>query len=631
MLPPADPSPADDAGTPPRWARWWPLLVVVAGLPLVVLVVALAQRTWYPTGDLAQAELRMRSLPSHPPLVGAAGRITDAAGRQGNHPGPLMFWVTWPLYALLGRSSWAFEAATTLVNLAWLATSVWLVRKAAGVAVAAGYVAVALVLVGGFGLDGLSQPWNPWVALLPFTVLLVTTWNALDGWRWAPVVAVASGSYAIQGHVGYAPVAAPLVLASVVAPIWLARRRARRPEPGTSGDDGQVTVRLRYREAPSWVLPTASALLLGVTAWSGPIVDAVRNDPSNAQKLASNFGSPSEDPVGVVEGAKLLLRTAAPLGAWVTGGLDLHASIVPGLALLLAWAAVAAVVARRGDQPALVRLDLVLAASLAFGLFATSRIFGAAYLYVFRWAVVLAGLVVFTLLWGVATLLPRPAPGLTRRLGAAAVALLVLGSVATAVRVSRQEIPYDYSWKAEEVLAPRTAAALQPGTRYLVDWEDPVYLGGVGFGLLLDLERRGFDVGSPAPTATAVEPRRVRCPGGYDAVLTAVTGPLAIAAWKAKPDARVLAESGPSDPGFDYQATFDELQRTLAAEGTDLDPAQLERSLTLVVLSPAAPAAAHRLASRLVSEGVPTAVFLQDPAPVAGPVAHTVANEPCWK
>ncbi|CAN5673528.1 hypothetical protein BH10ACT1_BH10ACT1_13940 [soil metagenome] len=619
MPQPPDPDPVDVEGDGLGGWRWWPLLLVAAGLPLLVLVASLAQRTWYPTGDLAQAELRMRSLPSHPPLVGAAGRINDAAGRQGSHPGPLMFWVAWPVYAILGRSAWALEAAVALVNLAWLSTSVWLVRRTGGPRVAATYVGVALLMVGGFGLDGLSQPWNPWVALLPFAVLVLTAWAALDGWRWAPVLGVASGSFAIQAHVGYAPVAAPLVLASIVAPIWISLK-------GSPSAGAETTPRGGSR-AP-WLLPTAAATLLGAAAWSGPVVDAWTRDPSNAQKLASNFGSPSEDPVGIAEGARLLLRTAAPFGAWLTGRLDLDAGVLPGLALLVAWAVVALLVGRSGRRPALVRLDAVIAGSLLFALFATSRIFGVAYLYVFRWATVLVALVVFTLIWGVATLVPRPPPRWTRGLLGLGLGLLVIGSVATSIRVADEGIPYDYSWRAEQVLAPKTAAALRPDTRYLVDWDDPVYLGGLGFGLLLDLERRGFDVGSPAMASTAIEPRRVRCPGSYDAVVTAVTGPVAIARWDAKPDARKVAESGPSDPTFDYDRTFAELGRAL---GGTQDPGQLERSLTLVVLNPAAPARAHRLASRLVTEGVPSAVFVQDPAPDPGPVARTVANEPCWK
>ncbi|MFN8017787.1 MAG: hypothetical protein U0P45_06660 [Acidimicrobiales bacterium] len=135
---------ADDRPTDRRWL----LVLLVVLLPVLVLIGVLAQRTWYPTGDQAQAELRMRSLPSHPPLVGAAGRIQDEQRRQGNHPGPLMFWATWPLYALLGRSSWAFEAATALVNVLWLGISVWLVKRRAGMGACAWYGITALLLIG---------------------------------------------------------------------------------------------------------------------------------------------------------------------------------------------------------------------------------------------------------------------------------------------------------------------------------------------------------------------------------------------------------------------------------------------------------------------------------------------------
>lgn len=608
------------------------LLVALTGLPILVLVVALAQRTWYPTGDLAQAELRMRSLPGHPPLLGAAGRIVDDAGRQGNHPGPLMFWVTWPLYALLGRSAWAFETATAVVNLAWLSVAVWLVRWRSGLGVAAWFAGVALVLVGGFGLDALSQPWNPWVALFPFAVLVLATWRALDGWRWAPPLAVAAGSYAIQGHVGYAPIALPLVAAALAAPAVVAWRASRtttapataEPEPDRASAGAADAGR---RSIP--ILPgLAVAVVVGALAWSGPLVDLITNDPSNVSKLLDNFASPSEDPVGLGEGARLLLRSFAPFGAWVTGDLDPGASILPGLALVVAWAAVAATVAWRRASPSLARLDAVLAVTTLFGVFALSRIFGATYLYVFRWATVLVALLVFTLGWGLALLVPLPAPASVRRLAGGGLAVLLVLSVATAVRVAGQDRPYGSSGRMASQLAPEVAGAIDPGQRYLVDWEDPVYLGGIGTGLLLALERDGFDVGALPINRAAVEPHRVRCPGGYDAVLTVVSGSLAIQRWQARPDARMLAEAIRPAGSLPYDRSFEELRRRLAADGTDLTPEQLEATIALVVLSPDRDPATIALAGRLVDDGVPTAVFLQDPAPPLV-LDDTPLNEAC--
>src|SRR5690606_6729132 len=108
----------------------------------------------------------------------------------------------WPFYVVLGRSAWAFEAAAALVNLTWLTLSIWLVHRRAGVSVAAWYSLTTLVLIGGYGLDGLTQPWNPWMALIPFAVTILAAWWAVEGSRWTPALAVFSGSFAIQSHLG---------------------------------------------------------------------------------------------------------------------------------------------------------------------------------------------------------------------------------------------------------------------------------------------------------------------------------------------------------------------------------------------------------------------------------------------
>src|SRR5690606_29764414 len=153
---------------------------------------------------------------------------------------------------------------------------------------------------------------------------------------------------------------------------------------------------------------------------------------------------------------------------------------------------------------------------------AVSRVFGALYLYTFRWIAPIVALMVFTAVWGLATLLPPPSRTAAHRLRIAAVVVLVALGAVTAVRLVRQEIPYDQSWRAEAVLARQVAEELDPDLRYLVQWDDPAYLGGIGFGLILDMERRGFEVGGRPRYDAAIEPQRVMCPGGYDAVITVV-------------------------------------------------------------------------------------------------------------
>src|SRR5699024_7612499 len=142
-------------------------------------------------------------IPHNIPLLGTAGRIADEAGRQGNHPGPLMFWAMWPFYLIFGRSAWAFQTAAIAVNLYWTTAAIWLAGMRMRFRPLLVLAAVLLALLLGFGLDAISQPWNPWMALYPFLALVFATWATVLGVRWAPVVAVVAGSFSVQSHVGY--------------------------------------------------------------------------------------------------------------------------------------------------------------------------------------------------------------------------------------------------------------------------------------------------------------------------------------------------------------------------------------------------------------------------------------------
>ncbi|HMJ78838.1 MAG TPA: hypothetical protein VK507_22835 [Iamia sp.] len=573
-------------------------------LPVLVLVVALAQRTWYPTGDQAQAELRMLSLPGDVPLVGAAGRIIADDGTQGNHPGPLMFWATWPLYRLLGGSSWAFEAATALVNGAGLVASVALVARRIGRGTTLWYGAVTLVLVGGYGLDVLSQPWNPWVALVPFTLLVLATWSVLDGARWPLVLGVAAASYALQGHVGYAPLVPPLVLMGAVALVVRERPRGR-------ADLGPALRRLA---------PLPVAVVVGLALWSGPIVDLVRHDPSNVDILLEHFGDPDEEVIGVGNGVEAVLQASNPVGPWVAASTGVRGSILPGLVFVVAWAAVAVAVAVRRLDVTLTRLNAVVGLALVVGTVAVSRVFGALFLYTFRWIVALVALEVFTLGWGLVVLVrarrassPVVVPSGLRVAALGAVAVL---SVATAVRVSSQEIPYENSWRTEAELSRQTVAAVGDGT-YLVRWEDPVYLGGLAFGLVLGLEREGITAGVDPTYRAAVEPHRVMCPGDYDGVLTVVTGLGGIEAWRSQPRSREVAYADIRTPA--ERAAGDRDREQLAAALAVADPAEVDGLLSTIVLDPRQPAEVVDIAGRIVDAGVPSAVFETTPDPADAP------------
>ena len=99
------------AGRP--WITSWrivPLLTLVVSVPLLVSLIALTRRHWYPVLDLAMTEFRVRDVGGrHTPLIGLPGRIGNFP-EQGSHPGPLSFYLLAPTYRLLGSTSWALAS-----------------------------------------------------------------------------------------------------------------------------------------------------------------------------------------------------------------------------------------------------------------------------------------------------------------------------------------------------------------------------------------------------------------------------------------------------------------------------------------------------------------------------------------
>ena len=601
---------------PARSRREVAVAAALVLVPLAITVVVLAFRHWYPTGDLAQAELRLRSFPSHPPLVGAAGRIVSDAGVQGNHPGPAFFWAAYPFYLVLGRSAWASEAAVAILGAAWVTTALWLVRRVAGTAVMAGVAVTFAVLLGGYGLDAGTQLWNPWMALWPFTVLVVAVWAALTGRRTLPL-AVAAASVAVQAHAGYAVVAPALglsAIAGVVAQLWWARRGA--DGDSSFGDLGAMTPR-------SFGVDVVVAAVVGALMWSPPVVDQFTHDPGNLTILWQHFTSPDEAVLGMGQAARITLRLLDPFGQWITGGLFIEGSLWLGLAMVLAWLA-SMVLAWRRRWWDVVRLDVVVGVAVAVSALSISRAFGVVVLYLFRWVVGLTAMMIVATLWPVVRELwarfgERADGSKVRRvatIGAVGV-LVALGGLNTARMVST-EIPYQNSWAQMPELINPIVGALDPEATYDVRWEDPLNLGGLGFGTILELERRGFHVGAPPQFSAAVEPHRVIQPGQADAELWVVTGSRT-KAWRATAGVEELASFDPRNAAQRAETARlkSEVADELGAAGIDYDP---DAPVAVYLFGTQdIPKATFNKLTRLTELGEETAVFRAPPGTLPAP------------
>jgi len=524
-------------------------VVVLVVAPLGVAAVVTAARGWTPVGELAQAELRMRGFWSDPPLVGSVARL-QVDGRTTSHPGPLAFWLMAPLYAL-GRSAVALSTAQAVLAAAWVGAALVLAGRRGGLALQVAVGVTTLLVVRALGAEIAVQPWNPWLAVPPFLCLLVATWATLDGDDVAHPVAVLAASVVVQAHLGYLPLAVPLAAAATVAVAGRARTSSA---------------------ARRWV---GLGLGVGVLAWLAPVVQQLTGSPGNLGELWRAYGGPGEPAAGPATALRVAGGTLDLGGPWWIGTSVAPEQWSPGVgtaAFLGAWGA-AVVVAVRRRRWVEVRLHAVLAATAALGLATTAAVRGEVHDYLVPWWPVLASVVVAATAWSLVggARAAAAAPGAVRspRVAlAVAGAVLVTTGVVVMADLSDPPTPSGPLAATTASLSEQVAGAVRPDAVYQVRWEDPVAFGGIGYGLVLDLDRRGVRAGVLPVHRAAATDRFVVADDRADQALVVVTGPR-VAVWAATPGAREVARVDPRTAA-DRRAWEDrrrDLRRRLAAVG----------------------------------------------------------------
>jgi hypothetical protein len=593
---------------------------LVLSVPMVVMAVALLGKGWNPVLDLAMTEFRVRDVGgSHSPLIGLPGRI----GRfpdQGSHPGPASFYLLAVVYRVLGSTAWGLLVAMIVLNIVAIGLLLWIAGRRGGtplVLVAA--VAVA-VLQRGYGTEVLEQPWNPYLPVLFWAVVLLAVWSVLVGDTVLLVVVAGSGSLCAQTHVPYLPLSLGMTAVAFAGAGW---QWWRQPDQ-----------RPRVVRASVWSVAVAGVM------WLPVLIDQLKNDPGNVRMLVRHFSSPPADEpvVGLGEGVRLVLRhldvvRVARLALhgdeyFVRAGYRLDGGVAVGIAVLALWAA-SVVLAWRLRHRALMALHTVVAASLLFASASISRIFGKVWYYLTLW---LWGTTVLLVVATLATVVVwwrqrHAASGSQTRarspIGAMLLALVGAASVAAfTVDAARADVPEAHLSDTLAALVPQTVAALEAdvggsaGTygRYTVTYADSYYFGSQSYGLVSELERRGFDVGMPNTWRVPVTAHRVVLEIDATTQLRLVTGRY-IDEVAALPDAVQVAFHDPRTPAdiARGEQLAQQVRTSLIAAGLEELVPMIDDNLFGLQLDPRVPADVQEMVDELLRLGVPTAVFVLPP------------------
>lgn len=516
-------------------------IAVLASAPIVGAAIAVAGDDWIPTSDDALIALATRDVGRHTPTFGVYSRFGF------HHPGPALFVTLAPAYRLLGPEGLPIGAA--LVASVSLAGAAWLLWRRGGDVLGLAGTAVLALLARSLAAE-IVDPWNPWISLLPFALLIVAAWSVVCGERWALPVTLGAASWLVQVHLGYAPMAGALSVVAVGAAVYWARRRRRDPVRWMGTDAG-------------WRWPAVVALVVVGAAWFWPLAGELADEPGNLEQIVQSFRNPTEEPAGLGKAVGQVARGTGMASGWLTGVDDIDPFLgelypAPVWYLLVPLAASAAAAGlgiarlRRRETgqhhvllPEALAGQAVVWGTVVVSLVAVSRIAGPTYHYLLRWQWVLAALIWLTAGWTLYVTFAvggcgPPPDGPRRRLlvgvlGAAA----IVSSLAMGVAVARVDLPD--AVKADAILAvlgPTLDAVADRGP-VLVGFEGSTF-GEYHSGLVAALEERGLEVWVPDARALEFGGRRTqqgRTPGatvvivtgeGIDARLANGEDPLAI-------------------------------------------------------------------------------------------------------
>jgi hypothetical protein len=479
-------APAGDEPRPRFDDRFVGLIALALTLaPFVVAAIALLVTVggdYYPVSDHALTELQVRSVGRDEVLVGLYSR------GDWNHPGPAAFYLMAPFYWVTGGMSASMNVAALAINGAAVAGMAIVARRRGGLPLMLLTLIACGLLMRMLGADFLQDPWNCFVTTLPFGLLIYLSWAMWGREVWALPAAAAVATAMAQAHVGFALLGPPLLAWGAVG---LVVATALLPDPA----ERSLGIRRLVRGGAI----TAGVLLV---LWLPPMIEGILHSPSNFGNIVRYFRHPEEDTHSVAEGWRVMTGQFGGVPEWLSTKRDftylgespfVDSSPLPWLLVLMLVSGV--VLARRAvdGARALVATTLV---ALVLGIVAVARTVGLAFDYRLRWTYLPAMLGVVVIGWAGWTVVAGRWPRTAGRLlvPGALVVVAGLGAV-NVVTGATAGTPQNGNHDAMVSLTDQVLDEL-PETDGTIFVDDAFHSGAWhARGLVLQLERRGIDVG----------------------------------------------------------------------------------------------------------------------------------------
>lgn len=478
------------SGVRPADPRLAYLVLGASLLPFAVSAIALAvvglEGSYFPSADHAMTEARVSDVAEHPPLIGLYSRADWA------HPGPLMFYLLAPFYWLTGGSSVGPHLGALAINGAAVAGMILIARRRGGPGLMVCTALGCALLMRTLGAEFLQDPWNNYLPVVPYGLLIFLTWSMACGETWALPIAVGVTSFLAQTHVGFVALGVPLLLWGAA---WLVVSALRSPESAE-----------RRRRLTRMGLISVG---IAAVAWLPPLVDAASSTPSNISSAWTWFREADDGTHTLAEGVRVVtaqfglvpewLTTKQPFGTFGQSSF-LDAAPVPWLLLPVAFAAAVLWRSRTVEDGTAANRDrrhvvAIVALTLGLGAVAVMRTVGPAFDYRLRWTWVppMVGLVMT--LWASWLVVVRTSAGraAARWLVPASIAGLALLGGVNSFTAALSSTPYEADSEVVEVLTPQVVAALPDDDGAVIVREPYRQAAWYARGLVLELERRGFD------------------------------------------------------------------------------------------------------------------------------------------